>query len=801
MRYAFRGLRRNPLFAITAVATVAIGIGASTAVFSVVDRVLFRPLPYASENSLVSVGMMAPLDSTEFMFASEIIDLRRDPGPFSAITSFQAGALAVDLTEQNPVRLQALRVQANFLQTLGVLLVRGRSFTAEEDLPNGPRVAIISYGLWRSRFAGDAGAIGRTLSLDGVPTRIVGVLPANFETPTLARADVLLPQALDESRERQGRAFRVFARMKPGITPRRAYAELAPHFQRALETVPPQFRKEISLRVRSVRDRQTGDARLASEILFGAVLAVLLMACANVANLLLARSLSREREIAIRTALGASKLRLLRQSLAESLAIAFIGAIAGSALAAVLLRVFVAIAPAGLPQIEKATLDLRVLAFALIASLAAGLVFGIAPALRTGSLASGNRYSGPSRGGLRSILVATQIAVSVVLLTSAALLLRSLWNLENVASGMEASHVLTAKFTLGSYRYGRDSEQVAFFNQLEERLASVPGAEALTISDSLPPSGATRSRLLAAISVEGQSPRPEGTGGMVTWRYVTPGYFSTLGIPILQGRGFTAEDRAPGTQAVIISQTLRRRLFPNGNALGRRILRDEGGDWFTVIGITADVQNAGGGQAPAPEYYLLRKNVPDFVFHHHEPPIGWRAASVAIRTGINPKYVAAALRQTIAGVDNALPVQIETMRDRFADTEARPRFNATVLALFAAIALAMAAAGLFGVMSFLMARRTREFGIRMALGATPRTVLRTALAQSARWIVCGLGVGIAASFAAANWLRSLLFQVPPFDPWALATAVAVLLAVAAIAALLPANRAARLDPVAALREE
>ena len=358
----FEDSAATPAFALTALLAAAIAIGATTAVFSAVDRILFRSLPYRDEARLVSAGIMAPLDSNEFLLADAYFDLRRNPGPFAAVTSFQAGAIACDLTEVSPLRMRCLRVEANFLDTLGVRLAAGRSFSAEEDRPNGPRVAIISHSLWQSRFAADPAAIGKTLNIDGMPTRVAGVLPADFVMPTLTSADILLPEALDEARERAGRALRVFARLKPGITLPQAQSALQPYFARVLELVPPRFRKEITLRIRPLRDRQVGDARAASFALLGAVLAVLLIACANIANLLLARAVGRDREIAVRAALGASRARLARLALTESLLLALTGGALGSALAFLLLRAFQAIAPEGLPRIGEATVDLRVLA-------------------------------------------------------------------------------------------------------------------------------------------------------------------------------------------------------------------------------------------------------------------------------------------------------------------------------------------------------------------------------------------------------------------------------------------------------
>ena len=804
LKLARRRLVQSPGFALTAILAAALGIGATTAVFSVVDRILFRPLPYPHEDRLVSVGMVAPLDTSEFMFTSQYFGLRRDPGPFEAVTSFQAGALACDLSTGEPLRLSCLRTEASFLQALGLSPFLGRSFTPEEDLPNGPRVALLSYNLWRARFAGDPGLVGRAIPIDGAATTIVGVLPQNFEMPTLTRADLLLPLALNEATERgAGRALRVFARLKPDVTVPGAIAELQPHFARALETVPARFRKEIGFRVRPVRDRQVGDARLASLALFGSVLAVLLIACANIANLLLARAVARDHEFAVRAALGASRLRLMTQTLAESLLLGAAGGAAGCFLAWALLRAFVAIAPGGLPRLEQASLDLRVLLFAVATSLIAGLLFGIAPALRSPreSLAGGWRIAGPARDRLRSALVGFQIAVSMVLLAAAGLLLSSLGKLQRVPLGIQTENVVTAQFILGRERYSRAEQQIGFFRELEERLAALPGIEAAAISDSLPPSGAARFRPLTAIDVEGRLPRPEGTGGMVTWRYVTPGYFAALGIPIARGRAFTERDRDPNTHAIVFSQLLARQLFPDEDALGKRVLRGPQGQWFTVVGIAADVKNSGPAMPTGPEYYLLRKLQPDFTFQSQEPPTGWRAGSLIARTAIPPALVAASIRAAVASLDPTLPLAIETMPQRVAAVTARPRFNAWLLAAFAAMAVLVAAFGLFGTMSLLVAQRTREIGVRMALGATPGRILRSTLQQALGWTAAGLLAGPAGTLAVTRALRALLFQVEPADPRVLAASLVLLSAVAMLAVAIPARRAARLDPCETLRQE
>jgi len=802
VRYGARGLRRNPGFALAAILAAALGIGASTAVFSAVDRILFRALPYRDEARLASVGIMAPLDSNEFMLAEGYFDLRRNPGPFQAVTSFQAGAIACDLTEDHPLRLRCLRAEANFLDTLAVAPAAGRSFTAEEDRPNGPHVAMISYGLWSSRFGRDPQLGGRTVNLDGTPTVVIGVLPKDFLMPTLAGVDVLLPEALDEARERSGRALRVFGRLKPGVTMEQARAELQPYLKRVLETVPARFRKEVTLRIRDVRDRQVGSVKRASTTMLWAVLGVLLIACANIANLLLARSASREREMAIRRALGAGRGRIVRQMLTESLLVGAAGGIAGCALAYLMLRGFQSIAPGGLPRLGEASVDLRVLAFAVAASVGSALLFGMAPVLRRGAPALGAGFStARSRQWLRGGLVAAQVALSLMLLTGAGLLLRSLWNLEAVPLGLDRDHVMTARFVLGRQRYGTPESQVAFFATLERRLRAVPGVTAAAVSDSLPPSGGTRGRPLATIVVEGKAARAEGTGGMVAWRYITPGYFATLGIPLRRGRGFGDPDRAPAAHSVIISETLSRQLFGSEDAVGKHILGDTPEGWFTVVGIAADARNSGLEKAPGAEYYLVRKAVVDATFAQAEPPLGWRGANVVIRTGIDPRFSAAALRSAFAELDPALPVELETMRQRVDQITGQPRFYATLLMVFAAAGTLLAAIGLFGVLSFLVVQRRREIGVRMALGATPVQIARLAVGFGIRWAGLGMIAGGLGAIATARWLRSMLFGVDAGDARAPMMAAGLLAAVALIAAAGPAGRAAKLDPMDSLREE
>jgi putative ABC transport system permease protein len=784
LRYAVRGLWKAPTFAFAAIFAVAIGTGAGTAVFSVIDRILFRSLPYAQAGRLVSVGLVAPIIPQEFMLGSDYVVWRTRQTPFQSITSW-TGVADCDLTDTNAVRLTCAQVEASFLGTLGVQLTAGRSFTADQDRPNAPRVAILSYGLWQSRFGGDRRVVGKTLPLDGESTTVVGVLPRQFELPGLEHADVLVPQALnlaEQERPRTGRVLRSVARLKPDVTVAQAVAALQPLFKESLEFVPPQFRKEVGLRVRLLRDRQIQDARLASWILLGAVAAVLLIACANVANLLLARAAGRQRELAIRTALGASCWRLIRQALTESLLLAAIGGAAGCVLAILLLRIFVALAPEGIPRLQQASVDARVLLFTLAVSLGSGLVFGWA------AVAGG----GARRHFVRQGLVAAQICVSLILLTGASLLLRSLWNLQNQPLGMQTDSVLTASITLGQKSYGEPARQLAFFEELEGRLGRLPGVTQLAVSDSLPPSGPARSTIYSVIDVRGRARSAAGTGGMVTWRSVTPAYFAVLEIPVLRGRAFQEQDRDPRGTAVVLSDTLARRMFPGEDPLGKQIQPGRSGPWLSVVGVAGNVKNSGLAERDDPEFYVVRK---------HAAETAGRTATVILRTANDPRAMSRWVRATAAELDPTVPVNIETLSQRVGKLAQRPRFNALLLGLFAGMGLTLAAIGIYGVMSFLVTQRTREIGVRMALGATPGAVAGLVLAHAARWTAAGAALGAIGSLWAARLLDSLLFHVSAGDPWTLTSAIALLSGTALAAAWIPARRAARVDPMEALRQE
>ena len=801
MRFGLRMLVKNPGFTAVSVLTLALGIGATTAVFSVVDRILFRSLPYADEGRLVSFGVTAPIAPTEFMLGPDYIEWRRrGMAAFDNVTSW-GGVADCDLTEPNPLRLGCAHVEASFLSTLGVRPILGRSFTREEDRPNAPGVALLSYGFWQSRFGGDPAVVGKSISLDGRLTLVVGVLPASFELPTLVAAEILVPQALDEATqhwpvtpELQMVVLSAYGRLKPGVSAAQAEAALQPLFQESLKYVPPQFRSEVRLRVHTMRDSQVRDSRLASWVLLGAVLAVLLVACANVANLLLARAVKRQRELAVRAALGASRARLALQALTECLLLSVAGCATGCALAYGLLHAFVFFAPQGIPRLEQARLDLRVLLFAVSVAIVVGAALSVAPTLRkpAAEFLVGRQGSVSGRGVLRRALVAVQIALSLVLLASAGLFLRSLWNLQNVSLGMDTDNVITASYVLGRERYPQPAQQAAFAEELEARLRGLPGVTVVALSDSIPPAERTRETIYSTLQVEGRPHFESGTGGMVTWRTVSPGYFAALAIPIVKGRPFRPEDQNPDQNGVILSDSLARRLFSGEDPVGKRIRHGQEGPWWTVVGVAGNVKNAGLSSDSEPEFYVPwpRSTGPGVPF-----------GSVVLRSRLDRDAVAAWVRSEVTRLDPVLPVTIEMMNTRVSRLAARPRFNAMLLSIFAAMGVAMAAIGLYGVVAFLVARQTQEIGVRIALGATPRAIWKMVLVQAARWILAGAAAGLAGAFFVSRLLESLLFQVRSRDPVIFAGALALLIGVALVAAWVPARRAMRVDPVVALRYE
>jgi predicted permease len=803
VRYALRGFRRNPVFTVAVIATLAVGIGATTSVFSVVDRILFRPLPYAQDDRLVSVGLVQSLEKREFTLGGFFFEWRDNQKPFESVT-FETGYGDCNLTEANPVHLHCISVAQNFLPTLGVAPVAGRNFTPEEDAPNGPRVAMISDGLWLSRFNRDPGVVNKTADLDGHATRIVGVLPRDFELPRLQEVDVLRPAQIDIAAQHTvnsgiGYPLWAFARLKPGVSVAEARVEMEPLFLHTQQWIPAEFRKDFHLQVRSIRDRQMQDAYRAAWVLLGAVFAVLLIACANVASLFSARGAARERELAVRSALGASRGRLIRQTLTEAFLLAAAGAVAGCVTAEILLRVFLSIAPTGVPFLAAARLDLRIVLFTVVLALVCAGLFGIIPAMekpRTTALAARQTNSG-AQAWMRRVLVAAQIGLSVVLLSGASLLVRSFLKMEQQSLGMQTRNVITVQTPLNWERYPRGASD--FRLRAEAAFRRLPGVTAVGTSNSLPPDGWHGGTRFSDLQVVGKPNVPNGVGGSVVWREVTPDYFRVLQIPIVEGRDFSEDERGLDMHLAILSRELAARLFADGDALGRHIERAvflpyrQPGPVYTVVGVAANVKNGGLTGQDDPEFYELKTDLhPETWDNHH---------FFLLESGLPASVIAPWIRSRVAQLDPTVPVEIDTMTQTVSKLADRPRFETALLGFFAFCGLLMAVIGLYGVIAFVVAQRTQEIGVRMALGATRMDILRLIAGEGVRLIVLGGVVGLGAALAAAQLLKSLLFNVGPNDPWTYAGVVGSLGVVALAATLIPARTAMKVEPVVALRYE
>ena len=811
VRYALRGFRRAPAFTLTVLATLALAIGATTAVFSVVDPILFRALPYAQADRLVSIGLVQSLERQEFMLGGFFYEWRDNQKPFEAFASQSVLPHACNLVGDNPIQLNCVAFQASFLPLLGISPILGRNFSPEEDIPGGPSVVLITYGLWRSRYGLDPHILNRLLDIDGAPSRVIGVLPKAFELPTLQDADVIYPLTLVSPQDQRkqnggiGQPMRVFARLKPGLTIPQAIAQMGPLFQHTQETfIPEAIRKDFHLSIRSLRDRQTQDVQLMAWVIFGSVLAVLLIACANVASLMLARAAAREREMAVRSALGASRGRLIRQTLTEALLLSFGGAVLGLALGEGLLRLFIALAPASIPYLDRAGLDLRIVAFTLLLSLVCGAAFGLAPALerpRSSASAFAARTANSVRHAfLRKGMVAAQIAISMVLLSGAVLLLRSFRNLEVQSLGMQPAGVLTARMALPGFRdtpvagmVSRNGpKQAGLFTQAEAAVRHLPGVRAVGWSESLPPGGGFQdARRFSDFAVDGQVQPETGNNGLVRFRGVTPDYFRALQIPIVRGQNFTEDQRESKQQWMILSRLAALRMFGNRDPVGQRIAMGTDRTEFTVAGIAENVKNGGLNEPDMPEVYWLRRNEPK--------DWGSPVPMMVIATDLSPEVVAPWVRAQIAQIAPTAPVKIDTLNRQLSKLADRPRFATALLGFFAFTGLGLALVGLYGLTAYVAQRRTQEIGIRMALGASRPNILRLIAWEGLRLVAFGSVIGLAAALAVTRALSSLLFNIGPRDPASLIGAALLLSLVALAATLIPARTAMQVDPAESLR--
>ena len=735
-------------FALAAILVLALGLGASTALFAALDRVLFRPLPYADPARLVSVGLLSAPPNRGFEDRTESVPDRgyvrtwgTTPAPFESVTAMNT--FTCEIAEAQPEGIRCGRVDHNFLRVLGLRVAAGRDFSPEDDVRGAPRVALISHALWVRRYGSNPRVGERTLSLETPmgpwsPVRIVGVLPEDFEMP-LEAADILIPAQLRPLDPKVPFASLIVAlgRLRPDVTPEHAARMLEPQLKAMSEGIPPSFR--VAWRVQPLRDRRVGDAARIGWLLMGAVATLLLIAGVNVTNLLLARVAERRREFALRAAIGAGRMRLVRQALSESVLLSLAAGGVGLLVAFGLLRTFAAMAPPGIPGIGDAAIDVRVFVVAALLGLLTGASIGVWPAISVFRVGDGQglRATSTSSPGARPrgrfALVTTQIALTVALLGGSALLLRSLWNVANVSLGFDAERVVTLTAYLSRARYPTREQGAAFFQELLARARSTPGAVSAALSDSPPP---LQPPGRGSFAIEGRQAAPGARQPVIGLRSATPQHFETFRIPLIRGRAFQESDSV-GEPVVILNESAERLLFAGEPALGRRIRPPvlgfaNGGavqsPWHTVIGVFADVRNGRGlTDEPSPEAYMIvqRDAWSPFI------------SRLSLRTTARPVDAAAYLRQIAADLDPQQLVTIQTSDELLTLLTARPRFIAWLLTAFAGLALLLAAAGLYSVASYLVPQRRRDIGVRIAIGASPRDVARQVVGEAGRWIIGG----------------------------------------------------------------
>ncbi len=790
IRYGLRQLRRNPGFTAVAVLTLALGIGANTAIFSVVNAVLLRPLAYKDPDRLVSIWAQIPSMhiSGAFVEYNTFIDYwRAQSQSFQSMTAYTP--LWVNLTSGgDPQRVLAFRVNAGFLSMAGIRPEWGREFLASEDQPGAPHVAMVSHRLWMERFGGEQNLIGRAITFDKTIYTVVGIMPANFDLYD-REAGLYMPIAASPARAAGQPSVGVYARLKPGVSLEAAQAEINGLCGRWVAAT--HYPRDWGARVWRLHDYAVRDVRMSLAVLAIAVGLVLLIACANVASLLLARASARQREMTIRSALGAGAGRIVRQLLSESLVLGVAAGALGLFAAWGIARALAA-GPGYLPFQDNVAIDAPVLWFTLGATLLTVLLFGLAPGLAAARGGIAGRLQGDSRTGegtrqsrAREILVVTEVSLALLLAIGAALTARSLMRLRAVDLGFKAEGVLTASLTLPEENYAKPQARVNFFQTLLERVRAIPGVKAAGMASHLPFS---YSKSGGDVVIEGAPPRQPGDKLIVFQRSIDSGYFQAMQVPLLRGRFFNAHDPA-GQPVAIINQSMAQRCWPNQNPVGKRF--GDGKDhWMTVVGVVASMRQTSLADEPDMESYVPYPQSPGSTM------------GLALRTTMNPTLLAPALRSAVAEQDKELPVsEIGTIVTNIAHSTRERRLTVALFAAFALLALMLAAVGIYGVISFSVARRTHEIGVRMALGAQKSDVLRMVVGQGLKLALIGVAVGIAGALALTRFLSSLLYGVKPTDPLTFIAVSLILIAVAMLACYIPARRAAKVDPMVALRYE
>jgi putative ABC transport system permease protein len=812
VRYAGRMLRRSPGFAATAVAALALGIGANTAIFTVVNTVLLQPLAYPEPDRLVQLELSSAQGNGNITSIPKFMVWREQTQVFQDVAAYDLGGPGVNLTGgDRPEQLKGVHVSAAFFPLFGARVVVGRTFSAEEDRPGGPPVAVIAGGLWRRRFGSDPNLVGKSVDLGGEPFTVTGILdPAFTSDPP---ADVYLPLKADPNSTDQAHYLRAAARLKPGVMLEQAKAAMTLAAEQYKRKFPAALGPQDSFTAEPLRDTVVGDVRKALLVLLGAVSFVLLIACANVANLLLARATIRRREIAIRSAIGAGRGRLIRQLLTESILLSLAGGLLGLGLGYFGVRGLLSINPGNIPRIgdqgSGIVMDWRVFAFTLGVSLFTGVLFGLIPAfnasrtdlnitLKESGLRAG---SGLRQNKARSILVVIEMALALVLLVAAALLIRTFGVLRSVDPGFDAHNVLTMQMSITGARFNKAAGVNQLVREAQRRVERLPGVTALASTCCLPLEGGFG----LPLTIEGRPLTDGPAHGGASWRTVSPRYFEVFKIPLVRGRVFTDRDDGSGAPVVLINEGLAKQFWPNSDPVGQRITigKGVGGEFDEppreIIGIVGDVRDQGLDNKPDPIMYVPVAQVTDGVtaLNNGIIPITW-----TIRTSVEPYSVSKEIQRELRTASGGLPVaHIRSMEQVRGESTSRTDFNMTLLVIFAGLALLLAAIGIYGLMAYSVQQRTQEIGIRMALGASARDVRTMVVRQGMVLALAGVFIGVAAALGLTRLMASLLYGVTPRDPVAMASVALLLTGVALVATYLPARRASQVGPVVSLRYE
>jgi putative ABC transport system permease protein len=799
LRYGARMLIKKPGFTLVAVITLALGIGANTAIFSVVNAVLLRPLPYPDPDRLVALWIARPERATTSRPVStpDFEDWRAQNGVFEAMAAFPAvDTTGVTLTGQGEAeQLSTGYVTADFFTLIGAQAILGRPIAPGEHEAGSDQVVVLSHGLWQRRFGADPGIVGKTLTLDGRGFTVTGVMPAGLQLPAVDTEVWVSLSLIGPDRVPRVRGngwLAVMARLKPGVSHEQARANMTTIARGLEEQYPDSNRGLNEVTLTPLHQQVVGNVKPALLAIFAAVGFVLLIGCANLANLQLARFEERQKEMAIRASLGAGRARLLRQLLTESVLLALVGGSLGWLLAVWGKDLLISLAPANIPRLDESRLDIHALGFTLLVSVMTGLIFGLAPAARltrvdlNEALKEGGRSAaGTQRKGLRDALVVAEVALALMLVIGAGLVGRSLYRLLHVHPGFQAENVLTLQVNVPTYREPQRAQYTAFLQQALERVEQTPGVTAVGMVRPLPLRGAGETTNFA---VTDQPPPPPGQEPVAARRMISPNYFRAMGIALLAGRDFNAQDREGSHPVAIISQDLARQFFPEQDPVGRSL--NMTGAPSIIVGVAADVRLQGLSQAATPTIYVPHAQSPR------------RGMTFVVRAAGDPLSLAESIRSAIQTVNKDQPIiRVATMNQVVADSFAQSRFSAILLSLFGTLALALAAIGIYGVMAYSVTQRTREIGLRMALGAQTPDVLRLVMAQGLKVAFIGIALGLAGALAVTRLLKALLFSVSTTDPLTFGFVTALLGVVALLACCIPARRAAKVDPMVALRYE